>query len=68
MSNAQAKIPVGSCPICGKRAVEQHRPFCSRRCALIDLGRWVGGNYRMPAEEANEEEEDAPRPEDDDSA
>jgi len=68
MSDAQAKIPVGKCPICGKPAVEQHRPFCSRRCALIDLGRWVGGNYRVPAETANEEEEEAPRSDDDDSA
>ena len=68
MSDAQAKIPVGKCPICDKPAVEQHRPFCSRRCALIDLGRWVGGNYRVPAETANEEEEEAPRSDDDDSA
>jgi hypothetical protein len=55
-----AKIPAGICPICGKPAAERHRPFCSHRCALIDLGRWLGGNYRMPAREGNEEEEDQP--------
>ena len=49
------QIPAGACPICGKPAVERHRPFCSRRCALIDFGRWIGGNYRMPAEQDDEE-------------
>jgi uncharacterized protein len=59
MSDGPAKIPVARCPICGKPAVDQQRPFCSRRCALIDLGRWIGGNYRMPAEQ-DDEESDAP--------
>ena len=58
--NESAKIPVGACPICGKPAVVQHRPFCSHRCALIDLGRWLGGNYRVPTGQGNEEEEDTP--------
>lgn len=57
MSDIPPKIPVSRCPICGKQAVEQHRPFCSRRCALIDFGRWIGGNYRMPAAENDDEEE-----------
>jgi len=60
MSDDQAKIPARTCPICGKPAVERHRPFCSRRCALIDLGRWLGGNYVVPAQPENEEEEDLP--------
>lgn len=59
-----AKIPTGACPICGRPAAERHRPFCSRRCALIDLGRWLGGNYRVPAGE-DDEEEDRPSPLDD---
>ena len=28
-----------------------HRPFCSKRCADIDLHRWLGGNYAIPAVE-----------------
>ena len=63
MSDQSAKIPVGRCPICGKPAVEQHRPFCSRRCALIDFGRWIGGNYRVPTAENDDEEEGPPRDE-----
>ncbi len=59
MSENETKIPIGACPICGKPAVELHRPFCSRRCALIDFGRWIGGNYRAPAE-PEAEEDDAP--------
>ena len=43
------------CPICGKPAVPQYRPFCSVRCAHIDLGRWLNGNYRIPTEEAPDE-------------
>jgi uncharacterized protein len=39
------------CPICGKPASARYRPFCSKRCADIDLGRWLGEAYRIPAEE-----------------
>jgi endogenous inhibitor of DNA gyrase (YacG/DUF329 family) len=34
-------------------------PFCSPRCRLIDLGRWLDGSYRLPAEEPEPAEEDA---------
>ncbi|HWE74704.1 MAG TPA: DNA gyrase inhibitor YacG [Stellaceae bacterium] len=54
------EIPTGICPICGKRAEKRHRPFCSHRCALIDLGRWLGGNYHVPAGAGTEEDEDTP--------
>lgn len=43
------------CPICGKPAVGPHRPFCSRRCADIDLGRWLNGAYRVETDEPTEE-------------
>jgi endogenous inhibitor of DNA gyrase (YacG/DUF329 family) len=47
-----AEKPRGaSCPICGKPAAQAHRPFCSRRCADIDLHRWLSGVYRVPTEE-----------------
>ena len=39
------------CPICGKPAKVEHRPFCSRRCADIDLSRWLSGAYFIPAAE-----------------
>jgi len=39
------------CPLCGKLSHRDNRPFCSRRCAEIDLGRWLKGVYRVPAEE-----------------
>ena len=51
------------CPICGAPAVEKFRPFCSKRCADIDLGRWLGGGYSIPAVEPPEGEE-WPIPED----
>jgi endogenous inhibitor of DNA gyrase (YacG/DUF329 family) len=40
-----------TCPICGKPAVDELRPFCSRRCADIDLNRWFSGVYAVPVKE-----------------
>ena len=39
------------CPICGKPTAHEHRPFCSKRCAEIDLGRWLKGGYAVPGEQ-----------------
>jgi uncharacterized protein len=47
--------PIRRCPICGKPATPGNRPFCSPRCAQIDLGRWLKGNYRIPTDEAPDE-------------
>jgi uncharacterized protein len=40
----------GGCPICGKPISPDHRPFCSKRCADIDLGRWLKGGYAVPGD------------------
>ena len=48
------------CPICGKPAERQFRPFCSARCADVDLHRWLAGNYAIPAKPEDEEDDDAP--------
>lgn len=40
----------GRCPICGKPSAPDRRPFCSQRCAEIDLGRWLKGAYAVPGE------------------
>lgn len=42
---------VGRCPICGRPRSAAHRPFCSARCAEIDLGRWLKESYRVPTQE-----------------
>jgi endogenous inhibitor of DNA gyrase (YacG/DUF329 family) len=52
-----AKRP--KCPICGKLAVQDYRPFCSKACADIDLGRWLGGRYVVPGEPAGRSDDDA---------
>jgi len=44
------------CPICGKPTVPTYRPFCSRRCADVDLQRWLRGAYAVPAVEDDEPE------------
>jgi uncharacterized protein len=48
-----------TCPICGKAVAPEYRPFCSRRCADVDLGRWLTESYRLPATEAEEDAPDA---------
>jgi endogenous inhibitor of DNA gyrase (YacG/DUF329 family) len=41
----------GGCPICRKPVQVAYRPFCSKRCADVDLQRWLRGAYAVPAEE-----------------
>ena len=44
-----------TCPVCGQPATweeNRHRPFCSERCRLIDLGRWASDVYRIPTEDS----------------
>ncbi len=56
-----------SCPICKKPADQKYRPFCSKRCADLDLAKWLGGKYAVPSndpediEKAIEAAEDALR-------
>ena len=45
------------CPICGKLAVPASRPFCSPRCADVDLNRWLSGVYASPLTESEEDEQ-----------
>jgi endogenous inhibitor of DNA gyrase (YacG/DUF329 family) len=43
------------CPLCGKPREEKFRPFCSKRCADIDMGRWLKEGYAIPTEEPPDE-------------
>lgn len=50
-------IKLHKCPICGKMTDdEKYRPFCSKRCADVDLGNWLTGKYAVPATEVDEED------------
>ena len=44
-----------ACPLCEQPAKAPHTPFCSRRCAQLDLGKWLTGEYTIPAHEAMED-------------
>ena len=44
-----------ACPLCQQPAESPHTPFCSRRCAQLDLGKWLTGDYFIPAHEAMED-------------
>ena len=53
MVNAKHKsVDVKFCPTCGAPTIHEVRPFCSRRCADVDLGRWLQGVYAIPAVDA----------------
>jgi endogenous inhibitor of DNA gyrase (YacG/DUF329 family) len=62
----------GKCPTCG-RAIEgasldalPHFPFCSERCRMVDLGRWIEGDYAIPGESAPDPSSTPPGDEEDD--
>jgi uncharacterized protein len=48
--------PRRPCAICKKPSHPKFHPFCSNRCAQIDLNRWLGGKYVIPAVETDEED------------
>jgi uncharacterized protein len=44
----------GKCPGCGKPRDAKFKPFCSKRCADVDLARWLNGSYAIPASEIDD--------------
>lgn len=48
-----------SCPICARESVATYRPFCSKRCADVDLAKWLGGGYAIPSTDPADMEEAA---------
>jgi hypothetical protein len=56
------------CPICGKPVSEREEersdayPFCSERCKLIDLGRWLRGKYQIPVVDREDESDGGDSP------
>ena len=50
---------MSTCAICENAYDPQteHRPFCSKRCQDVDLGRWFRGGYRIATEEPPDEVE-----------
>lgn len=52
MSESKTPPP---CPICKKPGVREFRPFCSKRCADADLGKWFSGAYAVPGEPVDPE-------------
>jgi len=55
--------PARKCAICRKPASQKFHPFCSSRCANIDLNRWLSGAYIIPVSENEEEDENPERDE-----
>ncbi len=56
MADAAPQVKTRPCPICGKVPVAAYTPFCSKRCADVDLHRWLGGVYAVPSDESADDE------------
>ncbi len=59
MNEIDRKTSGARCPICGKPRDASFKPFCSKRCADVDLNRWLSGVYSVPVKE--DEDEDGER-------
>jgi endogenous inhibitor of DNA gyrase (YacG/DUF329 family) len=59
MNEIDRKTSAARCPICHKPMEQAFKPFCSKRCADIDLNRWLSGVYAVPAKD---DDEDGERP------
>ena len=60
MKPAKRAVQSPACAVCGKPMAEAYRPFCSRRCADVDLQRWLSGAYVVAGEA--DEADSAPQP------
>ena len=49
---------MSKCAICGKAQDPKYRPFCSKRCADVDLNRWLSGGYAIPAAEEDDPDDE----------
>ena len=45
-----------SCPMCAKESDAKYRPFCSKRCADLDLSKWLTGSYAIPSAQDEDDE------------
>jgi endogenous inhibitor of DNA gyrase (YacG/DUF329 family) len=57
---SERPVTAARCPICSKPAVEKYKPFCGKRCADVDLNRWLSNVYAVPANEADADEDEKP--------
>ncbi|MEX2367687.1 MAG: DNA gyrase inhibitor YacG [Pseudohongiellaceae bacterium] len=64
-NKAPSPIRQTNCPTCQKivpwRETSKYRPFCSRKCQLIDFGEWASEQHRIPGEEHLDDEDDIDR-------
>ena len=52
-----APPPDRKCALCGKPQDAKFRPFCSKRCADLDLGRWLNGDYSIPGAPSGDDDQ-----------
>ena len=50
---------MSKCAICGKEQDLKYRPFCSKRCADVDLNRWLSNGYAIPAAEEDDPDDES---------
>ena len=60
MNELERKLSPARCAICGKGVDPAFKPFCSKRCADIDLNRWLSGVYVVPGRDTGTDEDETP--------
>lgn len=65
MSDNVVRLGPQKCPVCTRPRHPGFRPFCSKRCADVDLGRWFSGVFAIPVELESDDETERPRDGDD---
>jgi uncharacterized protein len=58
MAETSQTKPTRRCPICKAETVRAYQPFCSQRCANIDLGKWFADSYAIPGAPDDDEAAD----------
>ena len=58
-----SRVNMKTCPVCKRASAEEFRPFCSKRCAELDLAQWLKGAYAIPAVKQDDQEDDGRRAE-----
>lgn len=57
-ADQQPLRPARPCPNCGKMSVADSYPFCSKRCRMVDLNRWLTGAYAIPVVEDDQDDDE----------
>ena len=60
MAEPKERKKSAACPVCGRPVEAASQPFCSERCKMVDLNRWLSGVYRVSGQAPGKTDSDEP--------